>query len=31
MTDQTYKLAALKAHRKWLMQQLIPVMDEVPA
>jgi len=31
ITAQTQKLAALKTHKKGLMQQLFPVMDEVSA
>jgi type I restriction enzyme, S subunit len=30
VTAQTQKLAALKTHKKGLMQQLFPVLDEVP-
>jgi type I restriction enzyme S subunit len=29
ITAQTQKLAALKTHKKGLMQQLFPVLDEV--
>jgi len=31
ITAQSQKIAALKAHKKGLMQQLFPVLDEVPA
>ena len=31
ITVQTQKLAALKTHKKGLMQQLFPALDEVPA
>jgi type I restriction enzyme S subunit len=31
ITAQTQKLAALKTHKKGLMQQLFPALDEVPA
>ncbi len=31
ITAQTQKLAALKTHKKGLMQQLFPTLDEVPA
>jgi len=31
ITAQTQKIAALKTHKKGLMQQLFPVLDEVPA
>ncbi len=31
ITAQTQKLAALKTHKKGLMQQLFPVLDEVSA
>jgi type I restriction enzyme S subunit len=31
ITAQTQKLDALKAHKKGLMQQLFPAMDEVGA
>lgn len=31
ITAQSQKIAALKTHKKGLMQQLFPVLDEVPA
>ncbi|ACH84223.1 hypothetical protein Lferr_2006 [Acidithiobacillus ferrooxidans ATCC 53993] len=31
MADQPTKLAMLKTCKKWLMQQLFPMLDEVPA
>ena len=31
MVDQAKKLAALKIHKKGLMQQLFPVLEEVQA
>ena len=31
ITSQSQKIDALKTHKKGLMQQLFPVLDEVPA
>jgi len=31
ITAQSQKIDALKSHKKGLMQQLFPVLDEVPA
>jgi type I restriction enzyme S subunit len=31
ITAQSQKIDTLKAHKKGLMQQLFPVLDEVPA